>query len=329
MGNLISWILRQEPVRIIPVFDRIIVVVLRVLYVGSYLFLRLSLRLILRKKRRNKLLAEKKLIFDYEFDIIPASFLFYILSFIMKYVKSNYDPMLKITVPKYNYKAYCPLNRNNLIALTIREDEIIERFCPEQGSTIIDVGAHFGRYTIIASKRVGPNGKVIAIEADPGNFEVLNKNISLNRLNNIVSLNFAAYSEETLLKLHLPNKGLGYTMYNTVMSTRFETGRFIEVKANTLDHLLESGGLHQTDKISWIKIDVEGAELEVLKGANRILSTSNNISLLIEVHRLSGDITLYEPIRDLLNMHGFKIDFEMVHEGGERHIIARKQKNNE
>jgi FkbM family methyltransferase len=93
-----------------------------------------------------------------------------------------------------------PPNKNDFTALTIREDKIIERFSPEQGSIVIDIGAHFGRYTIIASKRVGPNGKVIAIEADPGNFEILNKN---NKLNNITSLNCASYSKEAKLKLHL------------------------------------------------------------------------------------------------------------------------------
>ena len=96
-----------------------------------------------------------------------------------------------------------PLNKNDFTALTIREVKIIERFCPEQGSIVMDVGAHFGRYTIIALKRVGPNGEVISIEADPGNFEILNKNIKLNKLNNITSLNCAAYSKEAKLKLHL------------------------------------------------------------------------------------------------------------------------------
>lgn len=321
-----SWILKEEPVRVVPILDRIVVLLLRILYVGMYVFLRLSLRLILGKKGRNKLLTKRRLIFNYEFDVIPALLLIRILCFITKYVKTNSDLLLKITVPKYNYKAYCPVNKNELIALTIREDEIIERFCPEQGSIVIDVGAHFGRYTIIASKRVGPKGKVIAIEADPSNFEMLKKNIKLNKLNNIVSLNYAAYSKEAKLKLHLRNEGLGYTMYNTVMPNRFETGRSMEVKANTLDYLLESEGIH-LEQINWIKIDVEGAELEVLRGANRILSKSNNISLLIEIHLLAGDITLYNTVMELLNMYNFKIDFEMVHESGERHIIAQKQNN--
>ena len=328
MVNLISWILRKESVRLIPVLDRIVVVLIRVVYVGSYTFVRLSLRLILGKNRRNKLLTEKKITFNNEFDIIPAYQFFRILSFIMKYMKSKNDLLLKITVPKYNYRAYCPVNKNDLIALTIREDEIIEKFRPKQGSIVIDVGAHVGRYTIIASKRVGPNGKVVAIEADPSNFEILKRNIKLNNLNNITSLNCAAYSKEGRLKLHLHSKRSGYTMYSTVMSNRFETRRFMEVKANTLDHLIESERI-PPEQINWIKIDVEGAEFEVLKGADHILSKSNNISLLIEIHHLSGYITLYESIRELLGIYNFRIEYEMVHEGGERHIIAQKQNNSE
>jgi FkbM family methyltransferase len=326
LGYLVSWILKEEPVRIIPILDRVIVILLRILYVGSYILLRVSLRLILGKKRRNRLLTERRLVFNHEFEIVPSFLWLNTIYFIFKYLRLGNRFLFKIMVPKYNYKVYCPVNKNDLINLSIREDEIIEKFCPEQGSVVIDVGAHLGRYTIIASKRVGPNGKVIAIEADPGNFNILKRNIKLNKLNNIISLNFAAYSKEAKLKLHLRNEGLSNTMYSTVMSNRFETGRFMEVKANTLDDLLELKGIHP-EQINWIKIDVEGAELEVLKGASHILSISNNISLLIETHLLSGGITLYEPIRELLNMHGFKIDFEMVHESGERHIIAQKQNN--
>lgn len=90
--------------------------------------------------------------------------------------------------------------------------------------------------------------------------------------------------------MYLRSEGLSEALYNTVMSNRFEPVKFFEVRANTLDHLIESEGI-RLEQINWIKIDVEGAELEVLKGAKSILSKSNNISLLIEVHLLSGDMT--------------------------------------
>src|SRR5437763_1822635 len=84
-------------------------------------------------------------------------------------------------------------------------DDIIELFLPKDGDIVVDIGAHIGLYTIISSKRVGFNGKVIAIEAHPENFEILNRNIQLNQLTNVIALNYAVYSEEERLKLYLPS----------------------------------------------------------------------------------------------------------------------------
>jgi Methyltransferase FkbM domain len=102
-----------------------------------------------------------------------------------------------------------------------------------------------------------------------------------------------------------------------------EETNFVEVKANTLDYLLQSNGIKH-EQVNWIKIDVEGAEYEVLKGAKDILSKSSNISLLIEIHNLSSNINLYEPIKEFLNSYNFKIDFEKVESSRERHIIVHK-----
>jgi FkbM family methyltransferase len=85
---------------------------------------------------------------------------------------------------------------------------------------------------------------------------------------------------------------LGHSIYNTIMSDRAQSKeRLVEVKANKLDYLLQSNGIKQED-VNWIKIDVEGAEYEVLKGAKDILFKSRDISLLIEIHNLSGGTNL-------------------------------------
>jgi len=96
--------------------------------------------------------------------------------------------------------------------------------------------------------------------------------------------------------------------------------KFIEVNANTLDNLLQKNGIPQ---VNWIKIDVEGAEFEVLKGSADILSISKDISLLIEVHNPS-DIDHYKQIMDFLKPYNFKIEFEKIYRSGERHMVARK-----
>jgi hypothetical protein len=95
------------------------------------------------------------------------------------------------------------------------------------------------------------------------------------------------------------------------------TNKYVEASANTLDYFLQ---LKEITDVNWIKIDVEGAEFEVLKGATNVLSKSKDIALLIEVHGPDN----YRPILEFLRLYNFKIEFEKTYESGEKHIILRK-----
>ncbi|MDQ3835321.1 MAG: FkbM family methyltransferase [Thermoproteota archaeon] len=245
-----------------------------------------------------------------------------IISKIIGKLRPSLQPfiIIKVTVPKYGYSYYCRIVDFG----PGREDDIIERFTPAKGNVVIDVGAHVGRYTIHASKLVGMNGKVIAVEAHPGNFQLLKRNLQLNNSeNNVIALNSAAYSEDiSHLRLFLAGEDRGNTIYNTIMESRDATEKFVNVPALKLDTILQHARL-PPHEINWIKIDVEGAEYEVLKGAENILSNSKDISLLLEVHNLQGG-NLYDPIVDLLAKHKFGIVYERVYDSGERHIIFGK-----
>jgi FkbM family methyltransferase len=313
MGKLTSWLLK-EPEGVLPALDRCILFFLKINYLG----LRIVLRLFLGKKRRDRLYVEKGISYAWIDYLNPS---LYLLKLFYKSIKflgvGNSLVLIKISVPKYDYKFYCRINKADFIT---REDGIIEYFTPKQGDIVVDIGAHMGRYTIISSKRVGTNGKVVAIEAHPGNFEMLNRNIKLNQLTNVIPLNYAVYSKETKIKLYVPGEESGYTVYNTIMSNR--TGnedKFVEVNANTLDYLLQLNQIRE-EEVNWIKIDVEGAEFEVLKGAANVLSKSKDIALLIEVHGPDN----YRPVVEFLNLYNFKIEFEKNHESGDKHIILRK-----
>jgi FkbM family methyltransferase len=293
------------------ILDKFYLSFLKIIYRG----IRFSFKIALGKKRTDMFYTKRGINFK---DFLYRS---------IKFLKIGDPLMLEIYVPKHNYNIYCPLNKEDFIVMTRHEDDIIERFLPKQGDIVVDIGAHMGRYTIISSKRVGANGKVVAIEAHPSNFEMLNSNIKLNQLTNVTTLNYAVYSKETKIKLYLPDEESGYTMHHSIMSnyvfTKYKdkTGdKFVEVSANTLDYLLQLKGI--TD-VNWVKIDVEGAEFEVLKGAHNVLSNSKDISLLIEVH---GKDT-YEPIIESLRSYNFKIDFEKTYENGEKHIIALKDRS--
>ena len=319
MKEVIHWLSQEPLANTIPSFyiDKILSICVKLFY----LFVRLLFRITLGKKRREHNLFFRKL--RHTIDVSYSFNLCMYLYKIIRLLKLGNPSLIKMYVPKYKYKVYCPANIDDFTNMTTREADIIEHFRPKKTDTVIDVGAHLGRYSLISSSHVGMKGKVISIEANPLVYEKLKNNIDLNKSTNITSLNYAVYSEKTRIKLFFPNKELKNTIYNTIVSERFNWEKFMEVDADTLDNILSYAGI-KVDKVNWIKIDVEGAELEVLKGAHNILSKSKDIALLIEVHNVAEGRNLYENIIDLLKTYNFKIEFEKIHEGGERHIIVRK-----
>src|SRR5829696_1770168 len=305
MLNLILWFIKNSEG--MTIFDKCILFFLKIIYLG----LRILLRLALGKKRRDRLYVERGLDFG----------VFWYKTF--KFLRPGNSTLLKFKVPKYDYEFYCRINKDDFKIMTIHEDDIIKRFTPKEGDIVVDIGAHIGLYTIISSKRVGTKGKVVAIEAHPGNFEMLNSNIKLNQLTNVIPLNYAVHSKETKVKLYLPSGESGFTKYNTIMPNWINAQeKFVEVNANTLDYLLQFNEIRQ-EEVNWIKIDVEGAEFEVLKGATNVLSKSKDIAILIELH---GPPHVYRPkVEEFVNLYNFKIEFEKSYEeNGSMHIIMQK-----
>ena len=183
MGKLNSWLLKDTVG--VTLFDKCILMSFKLLY----LFFRFILRVVLGKRRRDNLYNRKGISFNTFFYNIIKKFGIY------EYL------LLRINVPKYNYMFFCRANNEDIIIMKGHEDEILSHFKPNYGDIVVDVGAHIGHYTLIAAKRVGPKGKVISIEADPKNFEILNKNIELNKLNdNVITINCAVSSKEEKMK---------------------------------------------------------------------------------------------------------------------------------
>jgi FkbM family methyltransferase len=282
--------------------DKIALLFLRFSYYG----VRLSLRFVVGKKVRDRLFVR------YGLDFPTFAYR------LLKTIGLEKVLVLLLHMPKQGYKFFCRINRDEILFMTNHENDILEYFIPDEGDTVVDVGAHIGLYTIIAAKRVGPTGKVIAIEPDPENFKILKKNILLNQLSNVEYLECAAYSTKKKLKLFLPEVERGRTIFNTVMEDRVKSyDDFIEVESNTLDNILNEKNVQ---RVNYVKIDVEGAELEVLKGAVNTLSSNKDLTLLIEVH---GEAN-YMPLLRIFKEHKFQIDYEQKYPSNDRHIIAKK-----
>ena len=153
------------------------------------------------------------------------------------------------------------------------ESSILRFFKPKTGWTVVDAGAHIGWYTLIASKKVGSKGKVLAIEPEPRNFSILCKNIRDNKLMNVIPLRIALSDKDGYERLAMsPSPAMHSIMPNSNYA--------ILVKARKMDSLLKELDIKQIDLF---KMDVEDAEFKVLKGSKNILK--NGTRLIIESGR--------------------------------------------
>lgn len=143
------------------------------------------------------------------------------------------------------------------------EKNVWDYLNPVIGDVFIDIGAHVGKYALRAAKLVGQNGLVIAVEPHPENFQALLKGIELNGFENVLAINVAAWNEECKLKLFLHDAAVYH-------SAKIDLGLgYVEVEGRRIDSVVKELGVEQ---VNWIKIDVEGAEIEVLRGLEKTIS---------------------------------------------------------
>ena len=132
------------------------------------------------------------------------------------------------------------------------------------GKVFIDAGANFGIYTLVASKLVGETGRVVAFEPTTQSFSTLTQNVALNGLTNVLTLSVALSEKPGRAWLyHGPDP-----VRNSLGKAPSWGGEAEEVVTDSLDNMFQQGLIERVDVI---KIDVEGAEELVLRGATNIL----------------------------------------------------------
>ena len=145
----------------------------------------------------------------------------------------------------------------------------------EMGNIVVDVGANIGLHTLNMARIVGNTGQVFAFEPDPSNFEILKKNVKINNYKNIILEQKAVgdkHGRTTLYQSDHPGKHRIFPQTEQAKSQ-------VQVELTNLDNYFDSD---MTDKINFIKIDVEGLEFSVLKGMKNILKNSKKIKILFE-----------------------------------------------
>ncbi|MGA4577385.1 FkbM family methyltransferase [Limisphaera sp. VF-2] len=161
--------------------------------------------------------------------------------------------------------------------------------------TFVDVGANVGYYTVLAAKRVGPMGHVIAVEAFPDTANSLKTNLALNCLNNVRIVQAAAWSESGRRRtFHFQPGHWGQVTLCANETSESSVQSPATVPTERLDDICAA-----VPHIRVLKLDIEGAEYEALKGAAATLAKTQRVVL-----ECSND---EEAIMDLLRRHGFRI----------------------
>jgi len=173
------------------------------------------------------------------------------------------------------------------------------------GMVFIDVGANLGLFTLLATRRVGSTGTVIAVEPSPREVEDLCANIALNRIDN-VTVAAAALGEATGVATlqvaedeHSGHNTLGSFIYGTKLLARRD------VDVTTLDDLARQSHLTRLD---FVKIDVEGAELSVLRGGRSALQDFRPVLLMeLQADSLKTQGASTAQVLALLSKAGYEV----------------------
>ena len=179
------------------------------------------------------------------------------------------------------------------------------------GDIVIDIGANIGYFTLIMAKGIRENGKVFSFEPEPKNFELLKKNVEINNYSNVILEKKAIGNKTGTTKLYLADRK--NNIFSSGMHRIFRSDLVsqipdpISINIIKLDDYLQD--LKFIKKIRLIKIDVEGAEFDVLKGMNKILDENKEIEIVMEFSSENLEdygSNAYDVVDFLMNK-GFKL----------------------
>lgn len=161
------------------------------------------------------------------------------------------------------------------------------------GSTVYDIGAHCGFFTLLSASLVGPTGHVVAFEPLPANLRYLREHVRLNQLANVTVMD-AAVSDQcgTAWFDDVPERSSRVAGHLTAQGT-------LEVKTVALDALIEAGELPPPD---FLKIDAEGAEMLILTASEHLITTRHP-TVFLDAHGRK----LHGECMEFLAAHGYDV----------------------
>jgi FkbM family methyltransferase len=175
------------------------------------------------------------------------------------------------------------------------------------GKTVYDIGGHVGLLTLFFAKSVG-GGRVVTFEPNPENFERLCEHVKMNRITNVRTFMIGIGRERAIGRLcfipAFPAQGsLRRSLQQVAM--RDKTARSIEITVDSLDNQIALNNLPDPD---FVKIDVEGLEVEVLQGMAGTIGR-HRPNIYVELHGIgrSEKAANAREVVDILERHGYSL----------------------
>jgi FkbM family methyltransferase len=182
-----------------------------------------------------------------------------------------------------------------------KEDKHIFAEFIRPGMTVVDIGANQGLYALLFGHLVGPKGRVFAFEPAPELFDSLEGNCRRNKAHNVHVHNLALGSESGTLMLCRSRVNAGDN--RLAKSKRMDWFKEVPVRVTTLDQILGP------TRVDLVKIDVQGWELEVLKGMDQLLRTNPGLRIYFEFWQYGLRQAGCDPLEvfDYLQARSFRI----------------------
>lgn len=182
-----------------------------------------------------------------------------------------------------------------------------------QGSIIIDAGANIGLYSIIGSKLVGDSGRIYSFEPSKTTFNLFKNNILLNQVTNITAINKGLGDKmgETLILNHNNETGDAENYISNSTLNNLESVNDGSAEVIVIDSLDNFQYENSISKVDFLKVDVEGYEYYVLKGAENLLRENPDIIILFECadHLAKRAGSSQNEVFNFLNKLGFELAY--------------------
>ncbi|HEX2232469.1 MAG TPA: FkbM family methyltransferase [Thermoleophilaceae bacterium] len=176
------------------------------------------------------------------------------------------------------------------------------------GDVFYDIGANVGFFSLLGARTVGGAGRVVAIEPVPWHVDALRHNLAINGLANVTVLEAAAAAESGDTELLVPSESTSARLVSARTAVQSGRARRIRARMVMIDDLLREGSIPPPNVV---KIDVEGAELDVLRGMTETLRAHRAV-VFCEMH---GNNAAFEELMRELGFEAATLDGGAVSDG--------------